>query len=440
MENLKSNLKFIIEDQQFESAEQYISGISVKKLACAPLDAELYLAIREPWSDELISNETKVNLARPSIERFFFKNVYYFILNDKKYRSFKAKVSGKDLLNLTGIIDERCFSLYQKLQGCDFEKITLDDLVDLSNPGIEHFITKEADTFTYMVDGEHELTDKKQLSANEILKNAGVDTSLYYLVYKTEKDEIEYAWNPDDLIKMDCKGMEFISRKWMDVINIEEYGKLCKPVPPARGYQIKIDKQYHTVQGRYVSQEKLIALGGKPNVKYDVYKFLNESPKPIKIAIGGSVDLTEVCLVRFVLQPKEQTEGKGTRKQFILPDEDIETLEKLNLPWDTVASGSHWVIIYDYPVPTGYNVDKADIALLIPPSYPATQIDMAYFYPPLKKISGRPIGALAPQLVDGRTFQRWSRHRQSGEWTPGVDCIATHLCLVDNWLANDLKK
>lgn len=77
---------------------------------------------------------------------------------------------------------------------------------------------------------------------------------------------------------------------------------------------------------------------------------------------------------------------------------------------------------------------------MIPPTYPASQIDMAYFSPALAKKSGRPIRAIANQLIDGKTFQRWSRHRAAGEWTPGVDCVATHLCLVDNWLTRDLTK
>ncbi|WP_118194307.1 multiubiquitin domain-containing protein [Albibacterium indicum] len=434
------NLKLIIEDQQFEWSQQYITGLEVKEKVGAPPESDLFLAIKEPWEDEPISNETDVNLARPGIEKFFFKNAYYFTLNEEKYRSFRTKVTGTELLNIVGIVDTRCYSLYQKLKGCDFEKVSPDDTINLSNPGIERFITKDADTFVYTVDGEHEMTDKKQLSANDILLKADIDPNSHYLVLRTTNDEIDYAWNPDESIKMDCKGMEFESRVWEKLINIEEYGKVCRSVPPARSYQIKIDKQYHIIHGRYISQEKLIELGGKPNVKYDVYKFLSKNPKPVKIAIGEKVDLLELCLVRFVLQPKEQTEGMGVRKQFLLPAEDVETLKKMGLEWETITLGAHWVIIYDYPIPEGYNIRKADVALMIPPTYPATQIDMAYFYPALSKSNNRRIGAITNQGIDGRTFQRWSRHRQAGQWTPGVDCIATHLCLVDNWLINDLKK
>lgn len=435
------DLKLVIEGQKFEWSEEYITGLQVKDMVGAPSEADLYLKIKKPWEDEPIPNDKEVNLARPGIEEFYFANTFYFTLNDEKYRSFKAKVTGEDLLKLAGIKETRCFSLYQKFKGCDFERIAMSGIVDLSAEGIERFITKDPDTFSYTVNGEHEMTDKKFQTPIEILAKAGIDELYNYLVLVTSNGEIEYAWNPEVLIEMDCKGMTFITREWKDVVDIEEYGKSCGTVPPARRYKIKIDKEYHVVSGRYITQNKIIELGGKPDVKYDAYKFLSKSPKPVKLGVEEKVDLLELCLVRFVLQPKEQTEGRGARMEFIVPDEDVEALDQLGLEWETVISGSHWVIINDYPIPEGYNVNSASVALLIPPNYPAGEIDMAYFYPHLsKQNSTRAIGALTNQSIDNKVFQRWSRHRQPGEWRLGIDSIITHLTLVDNWLLNELKK
>ena len=43
-----------------------------------------------------------------------------------------------------------------------------------------------------------------------------------------------------------------------------------------------------------------------------------------------------------------------------------------------------------------------------------------------------PIPASEPQqALDGKTFQRWSRHRPGDEpWRPGVDNLETHLVLT----------
>ena len=115
-------------------------------------------------------------------------------------------------------------------------------------------------------------------------------------------------------------------------------------------------------------------------------------------------------------------------------------LDQLGLPWEAVQNGALWLIIHGYPIPEGYNVRTAEVALMIPPGYDAAQIDMAYFHPHLQKTSGRGINAIVPQPIDGRNFQRWSRHREQNQWVPGVDNVATHLSLVDSWLLNDLKR
>lgn len=128
------------------------------------------------------------------------------------------------------------------------------------------------------------------------------------------------------------------------------------------------------------------------------------------------------------------------RKQFLLPTEDAEFLEDNGLRWEAISQGGNWLIIHNYPVPGGYNVTVVQVALMIPPNYPAAQIDMAYFFPYLQKPNGKGITATSPQMIDNKNFQRWSRHRQAGEWRPGEDNVMTHLLLVNNWLENDLKR
>lgn len=128
------------------------------------------------------------------------------------------------------------------------------------------------------------------------------------------------------------------------------------------------------------------------------------------------------------------------RKQFSLPAEDVEFLDSNSFRWEAIANGGNWVIIHDYPIPEGYNVTVARVALMIPPNYPAAQIDMAYFYPHLKKNNQRNINNVTSRLIDSKDFQQWSRHRQAGEWRPGEDNVMTHLLLVNNWLEKDLKR
>lgn len=441
-QKLKSPLKFIIEGEEFETLEQYKTGAELKQLKGIPLETELYLSVTKSYNDELIENDKSVNLARKEIEKFFVKEKYGFLLNSLKFISFEKIVTGEQILKIAGISDIQCLSLYQKLKGNDFEKISLDEEVDLSNSGIEHFITKDSETSTYTLNGEHEMTDKKGLTANQILEFGAFDTKVNYLVQVFPDGQTKsYAYIPEESIKMICKGLVFVTAEWLDVVDVEEFGKQCKEIPPSRKFKIKIDKNYHIVDSRFITQSQLVALEGNMNVAiYDVYKFMNGNPKPIKIATSETVDLTEKCLVRFVLMPKEQKDGKGVRQNFTLPEEDIDTLNEMGLQWEALSQPAMWLIIYDYPIPEGYNVQKATVALQITSSYPAAQIDMAHFHPPLQKNNGKGISCSTNHTIDGKMFQQWSRHRNPGEWKPGIDCLATHLSLVDNWLINDLTR
>ncbi len=65
------NLKITINDNKYDWPNQYITGAEIRKVAHIPETDEIYLAVKKPWEDELITNETRVNLARPEVEHFF---------------------------------------------------------------------------------------------------------------------------------------------------------------------------------------------------------------------------------------------------------------------------------------------------------------------------------------------------------------------------------
>jgi len=63
-------LHLIINGQPYDWHEEYIRGIEIKDLGHIRPEDPLFLVIEKPWEDELILNETRVNLARPGIEQF----------------------------------------------------------------------------------------------------------------------------------------------------------------------------------------------------------------------------------------------------------------------------------------------------------------------------------------------------------------------------------
>ncbi|MEX2205428.1 MAG: E2/UBC family protein [Myxococcota bacterium] len=129
------------------------------------------------------------------------------------------------------------------------------------------------------------------------------------------------------------------------------------------------------------------------------------------------------------------------RRDFQLPDNEVEALDALGLKWEAVRDGRLGrVVIYDFPIPAGLKPDAAAVNLRIEPGYPDSQIDMAYFFPAIEREDGLPIAAIAQDQFDEKVWQRWSRHRtQQNPWRRGVDDISTHLGLVRSWLDRESK-
>ena len=212
-------------------------------------------------------------------------------------------------------------------------------------------------------------------------------------------------------------------------------------------FKIRIDKKEFTTTDPDPTGAELLALAGKtPVTRYQIFRRL-ASGELKQIALGECVCLSPCETERFVTLPLDQTEGfeqEGTppRRDFTISEVDQDDLDRMGLRWETVSEGGvARLVMRDYPVCHGYNYAKVDVNLRIERGYPETQIDMVYVFPPLARSDGRPIGALADDHFEGRTWQRWSRHRTGqNPWRPGVDCVATHLALVDNWFARELTK
>jgi hypothetical protein len=131
------------------------------------------------------------------------------------------------------------------------------------------------------------------------------------------------------------------------------------------------------------------------------------------------------------------------RRQFELPPEDQQFLNEYNaLPWETIMDGSPWLLIHNFSTPNGYNHRTVTAAIRIETGYPPAPLDMVYFFPALARIDGKTIGQTnAVQLIDGKSYQRWSRHRTpQNPWKPGVDNLSTHIFLIEDWLEREFEK
>jgi hypothetical protein len=124
------------------------------------------------------------------------------------------------------------------------------------------------------------------------------------------------------------------------------------------------------------------------------------------------------------------------RRQFVLPDEDTVALNADGCSWETiVVSGARWLLVHDWPVPAGLTASHVTVAIRIVAGYPAAALDMIYVHPALQRRDGRAIPGLSTMLLDGKTFQQWSRHYTAANpWRIGLDDVASHLHAAEEWL------
>jgi hypothetical protein len=230
----------------------------------------------------------------------------------------------------------------------------------------------------------------------------------------------------------------------LEVVEIEVFAIEEKPLPRARHYVIRVDKEKITVDRPEITGTEILEKVKKTPAQYKLYEHRRHH-QPRLIHPEEVVRLHAHHIERFTTMPKDTTEGLELpclRQDFRLPESDEAYLNQLGLPWDALKDGPiRWLILHDWRVPAGYNHERTSLALLIPDNYSDSQIDMVYFNPVLARKDGRPIGALSTQSIAGSTWQRWSRHRTGANpWRPGVDDIASHLALVDEWLQREFAK
>lgn len=226
-----------------------------------------------------------------------------------------------------------------------------------------------------------------------------------------------------------------------EIIDIEIFAREKKPVPPGYKYQIRIDKTHYVVSVPHMTGEQILGLAQKTSAGWLLSEKVRGQMVPV--APNDVVDFTAPGVERFATIPKEVQEGEGpVRSDFDVLDEDCEFLDGREYCWEANDQPDvKRVVIRGYVPPPGFTPAVVDMFVILPAGYPDTQIDMAYFHPPLSRADGKPIRALITNSFEGKEWQGWSRHRTANsQWRQGIDCIGTHLMLVEDFLRAELRK
>jgi hypothetical protein len=115
-----------------------------------------------------------------------------------------------------------------------------------------------------------------------------------------------------------------------------------------------------------------------------------------------------------------------------LPANDLACLADRELDHSiSVESNMTCVLIRGYRLPLGYDRAQSDLLLRLSPGFPDVKPDMWWFDPPVRRADGTSVQAT--DLMEhylGRSWQRWSRHLNDGQWRPGIDCLESFMALI----------
>lgn len=200
----------------------------------------------------------------------------------------------------------------------------------------------------------------------------------------------------------------------------------------AESYRIELDSRVVEWGACAISGRVLKTLASADKPGYGVWiEVRGAEDRPI-----GDTELIRLDgkgLERFFTGATTSTEGS----EAVLPMRDRRYLIERGLTFTEHRQGAQTgVVIRGYQLPEAkYQVELADILILLPRGYPDAAPDMFYAAPWLSLAPNQryPRCADQPFQFDGQRWQRWSRH--SRDWRSGVDGIWTMLKRVEAALA-----
>lgn len=95
--------EFFIDGKKYSWNNQFITGTELRQLAAIPGDKNIYLVGKGTSEDQLISDETSVDLNSPGIEQFVTKEKskkFEIIVNGRKKEWLNETISFWDLVKL----------------------------------------------------------------------------------------------------------------------------------------------------------------------------------------------------------------------------------------------------------------------------------------------------------------------------------------------------
>lgn len=332
--------------------------------------------------------------------------------------------TGRQILEASNLFPTEDYMLLMRQTSGMLEEINLSETIDVYQQGVEQFIAFESDRIFYFeLNGRRMPWGTSQISENALRSIGNVQSDLaLWLSHRNTEDQM---LNEGDNVDLSEKGLEKIyskPRPW----KLNVHGVLITSDEPT-----------------ILASEAMQLAGFDASEEWNlILKVKGEPKKPI--SINDVIDLSLPGVEKLRLMRKEIINGEkpiNLCSDFALLGKDTAYLNALEILWETKVDGQRrWLILKDYPLPDGYNHKNVDIAVEIPLAYPDAALDMFYCNPPLQLGSGKTIDRTeSKQVIDGKSYQRWSRHLSSAtRWNPKYDSVITQMTVIEESLLREV--
>ncbi|MCQ1572729.1 multiubiquitin domain-containing protein [Neorhizobium galegae] len=344
---------------------------------------------------------------------------------DLNFHDFNANTltpTGGKIAKMYGLAPDQPAYVMQWRDDGDLEELRVQEEADLSNG--RKFIVAEADgTNRISIDGEAIDWPADAIAVAAVRKLGKIAPDR--LVYLEQTGEPDRLLDESDVVKIKKAGVEKFRSGKPEVWELKVQGKTVRSSTPIISVV-----------------DALTRAGFDPDVWIIILKVAGQPKR--QLSVGDEIDLRTAGIEKIRLTPKDVNNGEARpapSRDFAVLAVDESYLDGLDLRWETRDSdGQRWLVIRDFPVPSGYTAKSTTLALMIPPTYPQAEIDMFYCHPALAVSRGVAIPATeATQIIGGLPFQRWSRHRGTiAPWNPLTDNVVTHLALVESALVKEI--
>ena len=313
------------------------------------------------------------------------------------------------------------------------------NLKNCYNSGVRPEIAYE---YEFYINNEIYKTRQRVITGQELHEMAGTNPKTHFI--RMNIREGKKLVGPEVEINLTECGIERFIILPYEQETIDIHDCFCQGVNPILTYKylIRINKDKYEVEKEIITGREIILLAGKSPDSNGVRMFTKSGKK--MVGLDESIDLRESGVERFVLVPLDCTEGFATAEPFKqLTTDDVSFVKSYSEELvDFITKGNTcWTVFRQFKLPEGYNVDVADLAIMVPSNYPLGRLDMFYFSPALSRKDAKPIGALTSTTLEGKNYQRWSRHRTpANPWNPEIDNLESHVMLATSCLEAELKK